>query len=301
MNIDEQRLRAAMDAVDPIGADEAFARRAALEGSRRTRRNRTLTLVGGLSAVAVVAALTTPLWLPDRGPATVATPSPVPTVTETPTPSATAAPTPSATPSGTPSAGLSGGPSATASGSPGPVASDRLITSEGIGALRVGMTMEEGKRLGIATDKSTDCGPWDMTPEGRQRYPGVWAYWNSRGLINVSVGAAADWRDETSRPGLAYATADGLRAGDAMAEVTRVYGTRAIEWKSDSKHWAYIDDLTLPAGKVKGYQPPDWELDGLLVRDGDRALVFLGRDGTIEDILVTTFDSDGKTMVQFGC
>ncbi len=296
MNIDEQRLRAAMEAVDPVDADESFARQAAHEGSRRNRRNRTLAMVGGLSAVAVVAALSTPLWLLDRGPATIATPSPEPTVTSSPTP--TVEPTPPPTPSPSAVATQTPSPSAVPAG----VTSERLITSQGVGVLRVGMTIEEGITLGIATDQGEMCGPWEMTEAGYERYPGVWAYWTGSGLGSLAVTSRPEM-DATDVPGLEYATAEGIRVRDTLDAVREAYGDRAIPWKSDREHWASIDDLSLPSAKIRGggYQAPDWELEGILVRDGDQALVFLGRDGVVDYIMATSINGEGKTQVVHGC
>lgn len=222
--IDPQRLRAAMDAVDPVDADAAFAARA-----------------------------------------------------------------PSASPSAT--------PSPTASGT-APVAADRLITPQGVGVLRVGMTMEEGIQLGVSTDQGEYCGPWDMSEEGFRRYPGVWAYWS--GQLNSLAITPKPGQDESVIPGLEYATAEGIRVQDTFADVRAAYGERAVEWTSDAEHWAGIDDVSLPNVPPREGEPLVPQLDGLLVRDGDRALVFLGNDGVIEYIVATSIDDEGKAQVVHG-
>lgn len=293
---DPQHLRAAMDAVDPVDADVAFAVRAATEGSRRTRRNRAMGVVGGLSALVVVAAATASLWLPSRNaPATMGTPSPTPSVTETRTPSASPTPTPSTVPSASPSSTAS----PTASGAPG-VAVDRLITPHGIGEIRVGMTIEEGIALGIATDQGEICGPWQTTEEGARRYPEVWAYWTDQ-LHSLAVSLKEDDPDPARREvSRTYATAEGIRVGASVADVRAAYGQRAVDWPSDAKHWVGIQDVSLPFIPPRDGTGPRAH-DGLLVRDGDHALVFLAQDGVVTNIIVSTVDAQGRTFVLQPC
>ena len=76
---------------------------------------------------------------------------------------------------------------------------------------------------------------------------------------------------------------------------------RAVEWTSDAEHWAGIDDVSLPNVPPREGEPLVPQLDGLLVRDGDRALVFLGNDGVIEYIVATSIDDEGKAQVVHGC
>lgn len=205
-----------------------------------------------------------------------ATPAPSRTST-TPTPIATPTPTGTATPSPSPT-----------------VAKQRLVTAQGVGDLQVGMTMADGKRLGIATDTADVCGPWEMTEEGSRRYPNVWAYWNAAGLQGLAVVSKTD-PGQTSHAG-EYATAEGIRVGATWAQVKAAYPA-AVDWPSDAQHWAGIDDVSLPFVPAKSVTP----LDGLLVRDGNRALVFLGTNAVVEDLMVTTPDSQGLTRVIHGC
>ena len=58
-----------------------------------------------------------------------------------------------------------------------------------------------------------------------------------------------------------------------------------------------IDDVTLPFVGT-GNLPA---LEGLLVRDGDLALVFLGNNTTVENLLVTTIDDRGLTRALQPC
>ena len=65
-------------------------------------------------------------------------------------------------------------------------------------------------------------------------------------------------------------------------------------------------DGNIAPGKLPNVPPREGEplvpqLDGLLVRDGDRALVFLGNDGVIEYIVATSIDDEGKAQVVHGC
>lgn len=174
-----------------------------------------------------------------------------------------------------------------------PLADDRLVTPRGIGELRVGMTLNEGERLGLATEDDAACGT-QITEDGARRYPNVWTYWNASGLQGLAVISKTD-PDRTSHAS-EYATAAGLRVGQLWTQVKAAYPD-AVAWPSDPQRWAGIDDVTLPFVGT-GNLPA---LEGLLVRDGDLALVFLGNNTTVENLLVTTIDDRGLTRALQPC
>lgn len=169
-------------------------------------------------------------------------------------------------------------------------AAGRLVTPQGLGELRVGMTTAEGKRLGLATA----CGPWQLSEEGSRRYPNVWTYWTDAGLQGLAVVSKTD-PGQAPRAG-EYATAAGLRVAASWAQVKAAY-PEAVDWPSDATHWAGIDEASLPFVPAKGAAP----LEGLLVRDGAAALVFLGTGGVLENLAVTTVDGQGLARVIQGC
>lgn len=201
------------------------------------------------------------------------------------------APTPTATPS-TPIVAATTTGTTTTSPSAMP-ANQRLLTFQGVGELRVGMTVDEGKRLGLATDDAVACAT-QITDEASRRYPNVWSYWNASGLQGLAVVGKTD-PGQTPHAG-EYATAAGIRVGATWAQVKAAYPA-AVDWPSDVGHWAGINDVSLPFVGAKTLKP----LDGLLVREGDRALVFLGANEVVENLMVTTIDGQSLTRVIRPC
>lgn len=275
---DPDRLRAELGAAPAPTFDDDLADRAVGMALGRRRRR-----VAGLSAAAVVviaaasAVLVPPLL--DRGP-----------ITAVPEPSASVSPSSDPTPSAgsEPSASSEHSASAVPPASAPPtggerVSSERLVTASGIGHLQVGMTMAAGKAAGLATDQAVVCSEYDLTEEGAARYPGIWTYWTSEGLVALAVNGFPGGPEEAAAQ--EYATEKEIRVGDTMAEVDAAYGASAVSITGSSEFWRGGPTETgLPGGAS----------DLRMVLDGDRALVFVGDEGVVRYIVVTTRDADGK-------
>lgn len=261
---DLHRRMAAVPASDL--PDDLAARVIDAERTRGVRRR----VAWGLGAVAaaVASGLVVTVLLPrdahDAVPAPLGTP--VATATAGPTPSvvptSASTPTPARTPSATPSR-------------PAGVDADHLITTRGIGPLRVGMTVAQGQALGVLVAQPGDFGCDVETHQKawHTRHPDLWDEWWASGLSMLYTRSPA------------YATAEGIKVGSTLADLQAAYSDRLV--------LAPNDDTTF-AGGSGGFPRSGHGARIPVLVDGDTFVSFPLRNGTVQSIQVGSRLPDGR-------
>lgn len=173
------------------------------------------------------------------------------------------APTQVASPPG--STGSSGEP--TGAGTPSPTTASEstsvegaVIEPDGVGPIRVGMSLAEARAHGWAA-RSAVCDRWDASPELVDR--------------GLSMTFVDDTLYEIWVHGPEFATEAGITVGDTLADVTEAYG----------------DQLRTELRDGGGGRLPAW-----FVVEGEHELLFLeqdpGQDQQIKSILARTHGTD---------